>query len=364
MTQPSSSLQRVQTVCLLVLTAVALGFALRWLAPVMVPFALAFFLAVVLSPVVELLHRRLKLPAIVGLFVALLLGVGAFGLLGTLVAESVKELERNRGEYQSGIDEIEETAIRWAAELGIELEPASAAPATDPGGGEDEGGPAVNGSPTSVAALAEDAARRLLPSLADALVGVFSQGILVLIFMMFLVTGTAHSGTLLGDVERRIKGYITTKLVVSSITGVAVFAILKLLGVPMALVFGLFAFLLNFVPSVGSIIATVLPLPLLLIGDFSPVVQVLGIALPGVVQFIVGNVIEPRMLGESMGLHPVTILLALIFWGMIWGVVGALLATPITAVLRILLEKSDLTQPVAELMAGRLPGEEPEPATG
>ena len=119
------------------------------------------------------------------------------------------------------------------------------------------------------------------------------------------------------------------------------------------MVFGLFAFLLNFVPSVGSIISTVLPLPIVLVGDYSVAIQILAIALPGAIQFIIGNVIEPRMLGDSMDLHPVTILLSLIFWGMIWGVVGTLLATPITAVVRILLEKGELTRPVAELMAGR-----------
>jgi AI-2 transport protein TqsA len=91
-------------------------------------------------------------------------------------------------------------------------------------------------------------------------------------------------------------------------------------------------------------------------GEYSPTVQILAIALPGAIQFFVGNVMEPRMLGDSMDLHPVTILLSLIFWGMIWGVVGALLATPITAVIRILLEKGELTRPVAQLMAGRSGG--------
>ena len=148
-----------------------------------------------------------------------------------------------------------------------------------------------------------------------------------------------------------------TKVVVSSVTGVLTWLTLMLLGVEMAVVFGLLAFLLNFIPSVGSIISTVLPLPVVIGGDYTLLVQVLAIALPGAVQFVVGNVLEPRMLGDSMSLHPVTILLALIFWGMIWGFAGTLLATPVTAIVRILLDKLPETRPLAELMAGRIPGD-------
>lgn len=351
MARPASSQERIQTVCLLILTAVAVGGALHWLSPVMVPFALAFFLAVVLTPVVEVLRRRLRMPAVIGLFVALVLGAGILGLVGVLVSESVGELRKNGDQYEAGIAQLKEDVDEWAARLGFDP-----VIVTQPGlEGMDEAKVEALGAGRAEAFPAR-VARELLPGTVNALVGVLSQGILVLIFMMFLVTGRAHAGTL-GDVERRIKGYVMTKVVVSSITGVLVWASLAVLGVPMAVVFGLFAFLLNFVPSVGSIVATALPLPLLLIGDFSTVVVVLGLAIPGAIQFTVGNVIEPKMLGDSMDLHPVTILLALIFWGMIWGVVGTLLATPITAVVRILLEKVELTRPVAGLMAGRLEDE-------
>ena len=87
----------------------------------------------------------------------------------------------------------------------------------------------------------------------------------------------------------------------------------------------------------------------------------LVILLPGAVQFTIGNIVEPLVTGEGLDLHPVTILLALVFWGLLWGVVGMLLAAPITAVLRIVLGRLEITRPVAELLAGRLP---PNIATG
>ena len=131
--------------------------------------------------------------------------------------------------------------------------------------------------------------------------------------------------------------------------------VLAILGIDLALVFGLLAFLLNFIPSVGSLIATLLPLPVVVVSpDISATTAVLAIAVPGTIQFAIGNVIEPKVMGDALDLHPVVILLALIFWGVLWGIVGMLLATPMTAVMKILFEKIELTAPIADLLAGRL----------
>jgi AI-2 transport protein TqsA len=335
MENANDSRQRVQTFCLLTLAAIALGAALHWLTPVMVPFMLAFFLTVLLTPVVEVLHQRLRLPRLLALLVAGVMGLVAVGLLGLLVAESVGELQKNDDVYLAKFDQAR---VEVAKLLGL------------------DDSALVEGARVQL--------RGLAVGVANALLGILSQFVLVLIFMMFLVSGRAYTGTL-GDVEQRIKGYVTTKMVVSAIAGVGTWLALTLLGVEMALLFGLLAFLLNFIPSVGSVVATLLPLPIVLVGDYSTAVQILAIALPGSIQFVVGNVLEPRMLGDSMSLHPVTILLALIFWGMIWGFVGTLLATPVTAVVRILLDKLPETRPLAALMAGHLSGShDAEPELG
>lgn len=354
------SLQRIQTVCLMVLTAVALGAALHWLAPVMVPFVLAFFLTVVLTPVVDLLRRRLKLAVPLALLGTLGIGVVILVLLGGLVSRSVAQIQDNSDTYVENINSMwgrfQTSQLAEWLQLDEEENPGADAdlspvPAPEPGPGAEgaEGAQAEGGDWL----LRAEAVQGVIGTAVNALINVLSMGFLVLIFMLFLVTGQAHGG-MLGDVERRIKGYVTTKTYVSAITGVLVGLCLSVLGVEMAVVFGLFAFLMNFIPSVGSIFSTLLPLPIVLMGDYSTTTAVLAIALPGAIQFTIGNVLEPKMLGDSMDLHPVTILLALIFWGMIWGPVGALLATPLTAVLRVLLERVELTRPVAEAMAGRL----------
>ena len=140
-------------------------------------------------------------------------------------------------------------------------------------------------------------------------------------------------------------------------TGLLTGVILALFGLDLALVFGVLAFFLNFIPSVGSIVATLLPIPMAMV-QFDGFWMIAGIVLvPGAIQMTIGSGIEPVLMGEGLDLHPVTILLALVFWGLIWGVVGMFLAAPITAVLRIVLDRFETTRPIAGLLAGRLPGE-------
>jgi AI-2 transport protein TqsA len=119
--------------------------------------------------------------------------------------------------------------------------------------------------------------------------------------------------------------------------------------------FGFLAFLLNFIPTVGSIIATLLPLPVVLLSpELSVTTKILALAVPAALQIVLGNAIQPKVLGNALDLHPIVILISLIFWSMIWGVAGAFLATPMTAVLRIVLERIPATKPLSEILAGRL----------
>jgi AI-2 transport protein TqsA len=202
-----------------------------------------------------------------------------------------------------------------------------------------------------------------------------SWGLMVMLFVIFLMIGqNARGGPstgVMGEIEAGVKSYISTKVFVSAITGLLVFVVLAILGVPYAISFGAFAFLLNFIPTIGSVISTLLPLPILLLTPgITWTTAILAIAIPGTIQLTMGNAVEPKMMGKSLGLHPITVLLALIFWGMIWGFDGMILAAPITAVVKIILEKIEITSSVAHLMAGEHSSTEsglesaPNPATG
>jgi AI-2 transport protein TqsA len=189
--------------------------------------------------------------------------------------------------------------------------------------------------------------------------GVIWNTIFVTIFVIFLLSGRNPRkvrSSLYRDIDQKIRRYIVTKLVVSAFTGLFVWFTLNHFGLELAVVFGILAFLLNFIPSIGSIISTFLPLPIAVAqfqGDVGTIVLVMLI--PGVIQLVMGNVVEPKAMGGGLNLHPITILLALSFWGLLWGVVGMFLAAPITAVIRIVLMQFESLKPLAELLTGKLP---------
>jgi AI-2 transport protein TqsA len=330
--------QRLQTICLLILTTFAGAVGLYWMSAVMIPFVLAVFLTFSINPVVELLTRRARVPRPLAIGVVFLVGFLLFPVIGTLLSSSLGRLAENAPVYQEQIARL----VREGAALG----------------GIDRFG--ITG-PELREQLAAVPIGSMLVRLTNAILDILSNAVLVLIFLVFLLLGgqkTSRSHSpVWEEIQARIERYIVTKIALSAVTGLLVGLILFALGVDLAPVFGFLAFLLNFIPSIGSIIATLLPLPILLVSpETSWVTVVLALALPGSVQLLIGNFIEPKTMGESLDLHPAAILIALIFWGVLWGIVGMLLATPITAVLKILLEQSELTRPVARLMAGHLSG--------
>ena len=182
---------------------------------------------------------------------------------------------------------------------------------------------------------------------------------IVVIFMIFLLLSVDADGQpssgMLGDIEAGVQRYVVTTVFLSLGTGLLVGLTLAVLGVELAWVFGFLAFLLNFVPSVGAIIATLLPLPVVLLSpDMSITAKALAIVIPAAIHVLVGSFVQPRVQGGALELHPVVILLALMFFAMIWGVMGAFLAIPITAVVRIICSRIPVTRPLADVLAGNL----------
>lgn len=331
--------ERLQTICLLILTSLSVALALYWLRSAMIPFVLALFFSFALSPFIDLQVRYLRIPNGLAVAATLILGFVILTSLAGLVSASVSELTANAATYQRQIERLPDYAVSLLASYGIRPPEAF--------------NPASLIQPGTIGGM--------LISTTNAVVGVLSQGTLVMIFLFFFLAGRTQEARpgVWGEIEARIKRYVVTKVATSGATGVLVWLILWALGVDLALVFGLFAFLLNFIPSIGSVIATLLPLPVVMFNpELSATTAVLAIALPAAVQFTIGNAVEPTLMGSSLDLHPVSILLALVVWGALWGIVGMLLATPITAVMKILFEKLEVTAPLGALLAGRL---RPEP---
>jgi AI-2 transport protein TqsA len=227
------------------------------------------------------------------------------------------------------------------------------------GGTPAEAAPTV--PPSADNELAAFTARHLRAGVAQvsaALMDILTSATMVLIFTFFLLLGGSTVALpragIWAEIVTKIRSYIVTKTIISVFTGAAFGLVLWLYGIPLAVVFALLAFLLNFIPSIGPIIASLLPLPVILLSpDLGSGAMVVVIALTAGIQFISGNVVEPKIMGDSFQLHPVAVLLSLMLWGMIWGIIGMVLATPITAALKILFERFDHTRPIAQMLAGR-----------
>jgi len=138
------------------------------------------------------------------------------------------------------------------------------------------------------------------------------------------------------EIATQVQRYVWMKTLVSLLTGILSYAVLKLVGVDFAAVWALLIFLLNYIPNIGSILGVIFPALLTLV-QFDTLTPFLLITLGlGAVQFIIGNVIEPAFMGKSLNLSSFVIVLSLTFWGLVWGIPGMFLSVPIMVVIAII----------------------------
>ena len=156
---------------------------------------------------------------------------------------------------------------------------------------------------------------------------------------------------LLSKIENSISDYLRLKTYVSLLTGILSYFVLLLVGVDSAPFWAFLIFLLNYIPTIGSLIATVFPsiFCLLQFGEITPFIVVLVAV--GSIQVVVGNIIEPRVFGKSLNLSPLVTILSLAVWGKIWGVTGMVLSVPITVIMIIIFSQFEKTKNVAILLS-------------
>ena len=209
----------------------------------------------------------------------------------------------------------------------------------------------------------------ILKQLFNSLSGVLGNIFLVILYVIFLLLEEEYlpsklrgifpineqfqsSRELFQEIDKSIGSYIVLKTVISLITGILSYTALVLIGVDFPIFWAILIFLLNYIPTVGSLFATVFPAltALLQFGEIGPSILVLSSI--GTVQLIVGNFIEPKLMGNSLNISSLVVLLSLAFWGLVWGVVGMILCVPITVILIILFSRFEATKPIAILLSG------------
>lgn len=216
-------------------------------------------------------------------------------------------------------------------------------------------------------------------SLAGSAAGILASSSLILIYVGFLFFEQGHFrnkiSALVADPrkEKEVNGifdrirddiqkYITIKMFTSTLTGLLSYGLMLLMGVDFAGVWGLLIFLLNFIPTVGSIIATMFPATIALAQSDGYFLFFMVLGGIGALQMTIGNVIEPRLMGSSFNLSPIVILLNLALWGAIWGIPGAFLCVPFLIIFTIIMSHFPRTRPIAIILSSdgdlRVPLEE------
>ncbi len=359
-------MHKTQTVCLVVLSTIAVGFSLFFLKTVLLPFVIALFVAIGVRPILDFFEKKLKLNRYVSFAVGFAIGTIMLVGFGLLTWLSINDLTRHSGAYEARLNAI----AQWVGDRLLEHEDhESRPPETDLATGSSE---SDSGTSNDLEMAAEDAKRAIaeffnsaskfmqsqLLRFAGSLSSLLSYGVLILIFVFFLLLtpdhGQQRTPAIIREVEVQVRRYLVMKTVISAFTGLAFGLVLWFFGVPLAILFGFLAFLLNFIPNFGPLIGTLMPVPFLLLNaEISPYSAIICFLMVAAIQFISGNVIETRIMGKSFDVSPVVLLLALMLFGLVWGVIGMFLATPIASIAKIIFQQYRSTQPLAELMAGR-----------
>lgn len=341
---PSTRSDRRLTWLLAAAGVVVVIAGLKAASELLLPFVLAAFLAIATFPMVSALERR-RVPRLFAVLATVLANfailVGIVLLLGTQVSAFAQELPA----YQRRLAESTDAVQRWLLDRGLDLEPV---PLTE----------IVN-----VSQVVD-----LVGSTLRGLAGFATKVILVMLIMIFilfeasgfrdklsLAFGVSLDADRVALVLRDIQRYLAFKTVISLITGALIWGWVSLVGVDFAVLWALLAFVLNYIPNLGSILAAV---PAVLVaalqqGPAAALVVALGFLL---VNMTLGNIVEPSLMGRRFNLSTLVVFLSLIFWGWVWGPVGMLLSVPLTMTIKILLETSVGLRWMAVLM-----GKNPRP---
>lgn len=325
------------------ITLIVLAAALKLSAAVTLPFAFAYFLAVLVQPLQAGLRRRLP-RALRWLAVPLtmLTVVAALALALGLLSVSLEPVISRGPEYAQRAEDWLSAALGWARDHGIKL----------PQAGE-------LGS-SSLGALA-----RRLPTGLNLVGGLAGFAVLIFFFaLLMLIEADAwrrkaeaafgrseemrEAGATIGH---KVRSYLLIRSFSGALSGLLVALWLWLIGVDFALLWGVMFFLFNYAPTVGSIVAGVLA-TLIAFLQLGPVWAAVAVGGMIAIDQAIGNFLDPHLQGRTLDISPLVVLLSVIFWGWIWGVPGMLLAVPMTATIITLCEQVPALEPIATLMSG------------
>ncbi|WP_245582584.1 AI-2E family transporter [Oceanobacter kriegii] len=335
----SNNTQLASSVLLTLASAIIVIAGIKSAADMLVPFLLSVFIAVMSAPLLHWLGRR----GVPGILAVLILVVG-FLVLGSALAMflggTINAFYQDMPTYETKLQSLFSQTIDWVQGFGIDVPKNVLKEYINPG-----------------------VAMNAVATVFNGLGGVLTNAFLILFTVIFILMEASgmpdklkrafgEHTTALSNFERfsaLVQRYLAIKTLMSMGTGVSIGLVLWIIGVDYAPMWALVAFLLNYIPNIGSIIAAV-PAVLVALIQLGPAEALATIITYMVVNTLFGNVIEPRMMGRTLGLSTLVVFLSLVFWGWVLGPVGMLLSIPLTMVVKIALETRPQSRWMATLM--------------
>lgn len=328
------------TVTLVSLAAAVVVIAgMRAAQALVVPFMLALFLAIIAAPAVTWLQRR-RVPAPVAILLVVIVMLAVLTVVGIVLGRSVNVFVAEIPQYQLRMDSLVESIPGSLERFNIDIDPSEIEEIISLGSIMSWVGSGLKG----LAALLSNA---------------FMISLIV-VFMLFegvwlptklrVAFGEDSSAFLrVSQAASQIQRYLAIKTIICLATGVCVAVLTAVIGLDFVLVWGLLAFLLNFIPTIGSLIAAVpaVMLALVQLGPGSALAVAIGFLM---INVLFGNLLEPNVMGRTLGLSTLVVFLSLVFWGWVLGTVGMLLSVPLTMIIKIILESSETTKPIAVML--------------
>lgn len=302
---------------------------LREAGPILVPVLFSAFLAVLAHPPVRWLQRK-RVPDWLAVTVVFLGVIGGFAAVSALIGNSIASFTENLPEYEARLTAMTASWFLWLEAQGIEVSTAALLEQIDAGQAADLAGTLV----ASVGSMLSNTAFVLLTT-----AFIMAEAAGLPRKLQAALGGPAVVGRFASVVDD-LGVYLSLKTQISAVTGLLAWVLCLAVGVDYPVLWGVLAFLLNYIPNLGSIIAAIPPTLLAFIqyGWDRCLVVVIGFL---VINTIMGNIIEPKVMGKRLGLSSLVVWLSLVFWGWIWGTLGMFLSVPLTMVVKILLENSD-----------------------
>ena len=313
---------------------------LKMASSLVVPFLLSVFIAMIVSPLLALLKKH-GIPGVaaIALVIMLIMSIGL--MLGAVIGSSLDSFREDMPIYSAKLSAMSESLQQWLSAKGIAIDATQWQSSFDP-----------------------SAVMSLVGSTLASFGNVMTNSVMILLTVIFILAenitfaeklklarGNANSQQWLSKFSDSVQGYLAIKAAISVATGLLIFIWLSIVGVDYAVLWGLLAFLLNFVPTVGSFIAAV---PAVLLALVQLGLGPAGLTLGGfvAVNFLMGSALEPRLMGKGLDLSPLVVFVSLVLWGWVLGPVGMLLSIPLTIMIKIALETQPDTRWISIMLGG------------